>query len=118
VDASRSCWVRSIWYPPNRREAAAADKAPIRVTIYGQTFSVLTEADPREVDELAREIDELMSSVASRSGIADTSRLALLVCLHLADQLKSERREKAGIKAELENRIRKVATMLDQVSES
>jgi hypothetical protein len=59
-----------------------------------------------------------MSSVASRSGIADTARLALLVCLHLADQLKIERQEKAGIKAELDDRIRQVATMLDQVSES
>jgi hypothetical protein len=29
-----------------------------------------------------------------------------------------ERQEKAGIKAQLDDRIRKVATMLDQVSES
>jgi len=78
----------------------------------------LTEAVPREVHELGLELDELMSSVASRSGIADTTRLALLVCLHLADQLKMERQEKAGIKAQLDDRIRKVATMLDQVSES
>ncbi len=59
-----------------------------------------------------------MSSIASRSGIADTSRLALLVCLHLADQLKMERQEKAGIRAELDSRIRKVATLLDQVADA
>lgn len=59
-----------------------------------------------------------MSSVASKSGIADTTRLALLVCMHLADQLKSERRDKAGLKGELEDRIRKVATLLDQVADT
>ena len=42
----------------------------------------------------------------------------LLKAKDLADMLANRRQEKAGIKAELDDRIRKVATMLDQVSES
>lgn len=59
-----------------------------------------------------------MSSIASRSGISDTSRLALLVCLHLADQLKSERREKSELRTELDDRVRRVASLLDNLSEA
>jgi cell division protein ZapA len=64
-------------------------KQPVRVHIFNQTYSLITESEPREVEEIAQQIDELMSSIASRSGSGDSTRVAVLTCLHLADQLRA-----------------------------
>jgi len=67
------------------------------VTLYGQSFTVLTEEDPRELESLARELDALLSSIASRSGVGDATRVALLACLHLADENRRTRARLSGL---------------------
>ncbi|MCX6596951.1 MAG: cell division protein ZapA [Acidobacteria bacterium] len=54
--------------------------------MYGQTFTVLTDGNPRDLEALAGEISGLLSTLASRTGVGDTARVALLACLHLADE--------------------------------
>ncbi len=64
-------------------------KSPIRVHIFNQTYTLLTDGDEREVQAIAHEIDELMTSIANRASSGDSTRVAVLACLHLADKLKS-----------------------------
>lgn len=64
-------------------------KQPIRVHIFNQTYTLLTDGDEREVQAIAHEIDELMTSIANRASSGDSTRVAVLACLHLADKLKS-----------------------------
>jgi cell division protein ZapA len=64
-------------------------KQPVRVQIFNQTYTLLAEGDAREVQEVAHQIDELMSSIAERSSSLDSTRVAVLACLHLADQLRT-----------------------------
>ena len=52
------------------------DKRPVRVVIFGQPYTVLAE-DPREVDALAKRVDDLMHAIASH-GSPDTTRTAVL----------------------------------------
>lgn len=59
-----------------------------------------------------------MQSIASRSGVTDTARLALLVGLHLADRLRAEQREKSELRAEIDDRTRRVSTLLDRLTEA
>jgi cell division protein ZapA (FtsZ GTPase activity inhibitor) len=58
---------------------------------------VLTEGDPRELEALARELDTLLTTIASRSGTGDTTRVALLACLHLADENRRTRARLTGL---------------------
>jgi len=64
-------------------------KQPIRVHIFNQTYTLLTDGDEQEVQNLAHEVDELMTSIANRASSGDSTRVAVLACLHLADKLKT-----------------------------
>lgn len=63
-------------------------KQPIRVHIFNQTYTLLADGDESEVQALAHEIDELMTSIANRTSSGDSTRVAVLACLHLADKLR------------------------------
>ena len=89
-------------------------KQTVRVTIFNQTYSVSTSGDPRDTEELAHEIDELMSSIARRAGNLDTTRTAVLACLHMADRLRMTERQLEELKASISDRTRNFATLLDR----
>lgn len=95
-------------------DAPDTPKQTVRVTIFNQAYNVSTVGDPRDTEELAREIDELMSSIARRAGNLDAARTAVLACLHLADRLRSAERELNGLKESVNHKTRDFATLLDQ----
>lgn len=90
------------------------EKQPVRVTILSQPYTLLATGDPREVVELARELDELMLSIAARQPNADSTRIAVLACLHLADRLRGLDRELAGLKQRIERKSVEFAELLEQ----
>ena len=89
-------------------------KQTVRVTIFNQTYTVATSGDARQTEQLAQEIDELMSSIARRAGNLDASRTAVLACLHLADRLRAAERELAELRESISHKTRDFATLLDQ----
>jgi cell division protein ZapA len=89
-------------------------KHTVRVTIFNQTFTVATSGDPRDTEELAHEIDELMSSIARRAGNLDAARTAVLACLHLADRLRAAERELSALKESINHKTRDFVTRLDE----
>ena len=95
-------------------DAPESPKQSVRVTIFNQTYTVSTSGDPRETEELAHEIDELMSSIARRAGNLDTTRAAVLACLHMADRLRTAERELDELRACITHKSRDFATLLDQ----
>ena len=97
-------------------EAAAGSKT-VRVTIYHQQYSVSASEDPGEIETLAQELDELMNSIAQRAGSADSTRVAVLACLHLADRLRELEREQAELKAHVNEKSREFSLLLDRAIE-
>jgi cell division protein ZapA len=89
-------------------ERNAPEKQPVRVTvtILSRPYTLLASGDPREVEEVAASVNDLMLSIASKSPNADSTRIAVLACMHLADKLRalerdmSQVKEHAGIKNE------------------
>ena len=63
-------------------------KQSVRVHIFNQVYTLLADDDAAEVQEIAHRIDELMVSIAGRTNSGDSTRVAVLACLHLADQLR------------------------------
>lgn len=83
-------------------------KQPVRVHIFNQTYSILAD-DAHAVEEIARQIDELMANIATH-GSADTARVAVLACFHLADKLRdAERRLRA-----YEDKSARISTLLGE----
>jgi cell division protein ZapA len=93
--------------PDHRRQT-------VRLTIFNQTYSVTTSGDPGDTEQLAHEIDELMSSIARRAGNLDSTRTAVLACLHLADKLRIAERELDELRSSVQDKSRDFALMLDQ----
>lgn len=88
-------------------------KQSVRVNIFNQSYSLLTEGDPSETMELAQQVDDLMRSIASRGHSGDAVRVAVLASLHLADQLRdAERRLQA-----YEDRSTRISTLLEEALE-
>ncbi|MGH9582870.1 MAG: cell division protein ZapA, partial [Bryobacteraceae bacterium] len=90
------------------------NKPVVRITIFNQTYNVSTSGDPRDTEELGRQVDELMSSIARRAGNLDSARTAVLACLHLADRLRAAERDLQELKQSIDRKARDFMTRLDQ----
>ncbi len=95
-----------------------AGRNAVRVTIFNQTYSLVATGEAGEVESLARTVDELMSDIAQRLGTADSNRVAVLACLHLADRLRAIERELADLKARVDEKTRQFSVLLDQAANS
>jgi cell division protein ZapA len=93
---------------------SAADRKSVRVTIFHQTYTLSASGDAAEVEALAHSVDELMVGIASRAGNVDSSRVAVLTCLHLADRLRTAERELDGLKHRIDAKAREFSMILDQ----
>jgi cell division protein ZapA len=96
---------------------AAAGSKTVRVTIFHQQYSVSASEDTGEIETLAQEVDDLMNSIAQRAGNVDSTRVAVLACLHLADRLHSIEREQAELKARVHEKSRQFSLLLDRAIE-
>ena len=96
-------------------ENSAPDKQPVRVTILSQSYTLLASGDPREVEAVAASVDELMLSIAAKAPNADSTRIAVLACLHLADKLRALERELNQLKQRVDRKSEEFAGMLEQI---
>jgi cell division protein ZapA len=94
-------------------ESSDTPKQTVKVAIFNQSYTLSTAGDPRATEEIALEVDELMSSIARRAGNLDSTRTAVLACLHLADRLRTVERQLSELKVSVEDRTRGLATLLD-----
>ena len=97
--------------------SGSAENKTVRVSILNQTYSLGTSGDPAELEAAALAVDERMRIIAARAGNIDTTRLAVLACLHFADELRSISRELADLRSRVESKSREFTLMLDQVIE-
>ncbi len=95
-------------------DSEKSPKTQIRLSIYNQTFSLLVAGDPADMEQAAHEVDELMTTIA-RSGNMDSTRVAVLACLHLQDRVRTLEREFTEMKSRVEDKTRRLSTLLDGV---
>ena len=58
-----------------------------------------------------------MTGIAQRAGSMDANRIAVLACLHMADQLRSAGAELAEHKQRVDQKTRHFSLLLDQAIE-
>jgi cell division protein ZapA len=98
-------------------ESSAPDKQQVRGTILSRPYTLLTTGDSREVEEVAAGVNDLMLSIAGKSPNADSTRIAVLACLHLADRLRTLERDLSQLKERVDRKSEEFAGMLEQVIE-
>jgi len=90
------------------------DKQSVQVTIFHQTYVLRTSGDEKDVQELADTVDQVMTAIAARSQSSDSSRIAVLACLHVADQLRTLERELASLRQRVDKKSEQFRLLLDQ----
>ena len=98
-------------------ESSTPDKQPVRVTILSRTYTLLATGDPRETEEVAASVNELMLSIAAKAPNADSTRIAVMACLHLADKLRGLEQDLASLKARIDRKTEEFAGLLAQALE-
>jgi cell division protein ZapA len=91
-----------------------SEKQPVRLSIFNQTYSLLVAGDPADMERAANEVDELMTTIA-RSGNVDSTRIAVLACLHLQTRLDAIEHELSNLKSQVDDKTRRFASMLDEL---
>lgn len=91
------------------------DKQSVRVTILSRPYTLLASGDPREVEQVAASVDELMLSIAAKAPNADSTRIAVLACLHLADKLRLAEREIEELRQRKDTNSGPYAAMLERL---
>ncbi|GIU73019.1 MAG: hypothetical protein KatS3mg004_0106 [Bryobacteraceae bacterium] len=92
-------------------DSSGADKKVVRVTIFQQPYALRTSGDPAETEALAQAVDTLMNQIAMRTSGADAARVAVLACLHLADQVRQLERGLAHLKDRMAALDRRLAEL-------
>jgi cell division protein ZapA len=93
----------------------STDKQTVRVTILSRPYTLRAAGDPEEVEKLAASVDELMLAIASKAPNADSTHIAVLACLHLADRLRDLESDLAQLKARVDRKSTEFAGMLEQL---
>jgi cell division protein ZapA len=91
------------------------DRQQVRVTILSRPYTLLASGDPREVEEVAAGVNDLMLSIAAKAPNADSTRIAVLACLHLADKLRSMERDLHRLKERVDRKSEEFSLMLEQL---
>ncbi len=95
-------------------ESSGSEKPPVRVNIFHQTYTLRTAGSERDLQELADSVDQIMSAISAKAANADSLRVAVLACLHLADRLRSTERELSSLRGQVEAKARRLLELLDK----
>lgn len=85
----------------------------VSITIRGRQYTVRGDDPADDVEAVARDLDQRLEEVASRTRSFDEYTIALLTALNLASELRRLRREMVGRLDELDRDAASVAAVLE-----
>lgn len=96
-------------------ESSGQEKQTVRVTILSRPYMLRTAGDPAEVEQVAESVDALMLAIASKAPNADSTHIAVLAAMHLADKVRMLEGELANFKDRVERKSEEYAGLLEQL---
>jgi cell division protein ZapA len=93
-----------------------ANNNSVRVEIFDQPYN-LRGSDPEYILKLAEYVDSKMRAVSEQTHTVDTSRLAVLAALNIADEFHLIKRKIDGGTVDYRQRAQHLADALDEVLE-
>ena len=88
--------------------------SPVKVQIFGQTYSIHGELDPAYVQKLADYVDEKMQAIANATATIDTHKVAVLAALAIADELHSTQRDRGEHDDLLREQAQRCLTLVER----
>ena len=85
----------------------------VEIKVFGQTYTVKTDAEEEHVKEIARYVNEKMDEVLKKTKSVSSLNIAILTALNIADDLLKEREKRINLLREIEIRSKDLAEKID-----
>jgi len=89
-------------------------KRSVAVRILGHEYRIRSDANPADLSQAARMVDETMARLRERTGVIDSLDLAIMAAMNLARDLVSERAVRGDVEASAD-RMRALAERVEEV---
>jgi cell division protein ZapA len=85
----------------------------VEIKVFGQTYTVKTEAEEDYIQEVAKYVNEKMDEVLKKTKSVSTLNVAILTALNIADDLLKEREKRIALLQEIEARSKDLVEKID-----
>ena len=94
---------------------AEKDDNQIKITIFGQEYSVKAPADPTYIKKIAEYVDTKMREVQSGfSSTQSSNRIAILSAMNITDELFNAKKQGDSDSNEVEEKITSLIELIDE----
>ena len=90
-------------------------KDSIRVTIYDQDYYMRGDLNEAYIQKLASYVDGKMRSIAERTRTVDTTRVAILAALNVADEYHQMKARYEDFAQHMDEKVGSFSTALDDI---
>ena len=88
--------------------------APVKVQIFGQTYSIQGNLDSGYVQKLAKYVDDKMQAIGDATSTVETQKVAVLAALAIADELHSLQHERTDQDELLREQAERCLTLVER----
>ncbi len=85
----------------------------VEIKVFGQTYTVKTDAEEDHIQEVARYVNEKMDEVLKKTRSVSTMNVAILTALNIADDLLKEKERRIALLREIEKKSKDLAEKID-----
>ncbi len=85
----------------------------VEIKVFGQTYTVKSDAEEGHIQEVARHVNEKMDEVLKKTRSVSTLNVAILTALNIADDLLKEKEKRITLIREIENKSKDLAEKID-----
>ena len=85
----------------------------VEIKVFGQTYTVKTDAEEDHIQEVARYVNEKMDEVLKKTRSVSTLNVAILTALNIADDLLKEKEKRIALLREIEMKSKDLAEKID-----
>ncbi len=85
----------------------------VEIKVFGQTYTVRTDADESHIQEVAKYVNEKADEVLKKTRSVSTLNVAILTALNIADDLLKERMSRLMILREIESKSKDLVEKID-----
>jgi len=96
-------------------ESPPPEKQTVRVTILNRQYTLRAAGDPSDIERMAAQLDDLMLALAAKAPSADSTHIAVLACLHLADKLTALEKEIEELRLSVDQKSEKYRGMIEEL---
>lgn len=85
----------------------------VEIKVFGQTYTVKTDAEEDYIQEVAKYVNEKMEEVLKKTKSVSTLNVAILTALNVADDLLREKEKRTALLREVEAKSRDLVEKID-----